>query len=114
MHPRRSGGSVTRDPYTTRLRATARMPQASSAAWRGGSMRRSIWLALAIAAGAACGGGPGSGGGTGSTAPDASVVAGEVEGESITLGELDARAKDRLYARETRGEASAVYELRQE
>ena len=76
-------------------------------------MRRCVWLVWAIAAGVvACSGTPG--GEAGSTAADSSQVAAEFEGESITLGDLDARAKDRLYVHETRGEASAIYELRQE
>jgi protein-disulfide isomerase len=42
-----------------------------------------------------------------------SPVAAELEGERITEAELDARVKDRLWMKETRGgDASLVYELR--
>ena len=77
-------------------------------------MRRGIALGITAALGlAACSGGPG--GGPAASAPDTGQVAAEVAGEKITIGELDAQAKDRLYLRETRnGEASAVYELREE
>jgi protein-disulfide isomerase len=78
-------------------------------------MKRGIWLTgliCAVAAGGACSSGPG-GGGT-STSADASKVAAEFEGQTVTLGELDASAKERLFMRETLGEPSRIYELRQE
>jgi protein-disulfide isomerase len=76
-------------------------------------MGRGIGLAFATALALACSGG--LGGGAGKAPSDASQIAAELEGERITVGELDERAKERLYVRETRGgEASAVYELRQE
>ena len=78
-------------------------------------MRRGIALAFTAALGLACSGGPGGAGDASKAAPDASQVAAELEGESITLGQLDERAKEQLYLRETRnGEASAVYELRED
>jgi protein-disulfide isomerase len=78
-------------------------------------MRRGIALGItAILGVVACSGGPGAAPAP-SVAPDANQVAAEVGGEKITVGELDNQAKERLYMRETRnGEASAVYELREE
>jgi protein-disulfide isomerase len=76
-------------------------------------MRRGIGLAFATALGFACSGGTGGAGNA--PAADAAQVAAKLDGESISVGELDDRAKERLYMRETRGgEASAVYELREE
>jgi protein-disulfide isomerase len=78
-------------------------------------MRRSIWLALAGAAWLyGCSGGGGSGGGLGgAVSPDDSKVAAEIEGERVTEADLDRRAKDELFARETQGgDPSLVYELR--
>jgi protein-disulfide isomerase len=73
-------------------------------------MRRSIRLALA---GAACLWG--CSGGLGGAPPDDSKLAAELDGERITEAELDRRAKDRLFERETRGgDPSLVYELRRE
>lgn len=75
-------------------------------------MKRSIWLACASAAWLfGCGGG----GLGGAASPGSSKLAAQVDGVGITEGELDARAKDRLYARETNnGDPSTVYELRRE
>lgn len=74
-------------------------------------MKRNIGMLLAAALGLGC---RGLGGADGAPA-DASQIAAEIEGESITIAELDTRAKERLYLRETRdGDASLVYELRKE
>jgi protein-disulfide isomerase len=77
-------------------------------------MRRGIALWITAVLGlVACSGGPGAG--PAASAPDANEVAAEVGSEKITVGELDTQAKERLYVRETRnGDASAVYELREE
>jgi len=75
-------------------------------------MKRSIGLACAMAVGLACSGGTG---GAGNAPADTSQVAAKLDGETITIEELDDRAKERLYVRETRGgDASAVFELREE
>ena len=77
-------------------------------------MRRGIALGITTVLGlVGCSGGPGRG--PAASAPDAGQIAAEVAGEKITIGELDAQAKERLFMRETRnGEPSAVYELREE
>jgi len=109
-------GSRESGPYTTRPRAGRDAMDAAGPPGRvakGDGMRRGIGLLFATAIGFACGGGT-SGAGS-APAADAAQVAAKLDGESITIGELDTRAKERLYVRETRGgEASAVYELREE
>ena len=75
-------------------------------------MRRGIGLAFATAVAFACSGGTG---GAGQAPADAGQIAAELDGEKITVAELDDRAKERLFVRETRGgDASALYELREE
>jgi len=75
-------------------------------------MKRSMGLLLVAAAWLVhCGGGSKEPAAGASSSP----VAAELEGDRITEAELDARAKDRLFFRETQGgDPTGVYELRED
>jgi protein-disulfide isomerase len=72
----------------------------------GGVMRRSFALVLALTALIGCNSVRGG-------SSDDPTIAAEVDGERISVGELDQRARERLWNQETNdGDASLVYELR--